>query len=33
MYSSTRIDDTDAKMADFCPTCRELFRWRLQGTV
>jgi archaemetzincin len=30
MYSSTRIDDTDAKMADFCPTCRELFRWRLQ---
>jgi archaemetzincin len=31
MYSSTRIDDTDAKMADFCPTCRELFRWRLQG--
>ena len=31
MYSSTRIDDTDAKMDDFCPTCRELFRWRLQG--
>ena len=33
MYSSTRIDDTDGKMADFCPTCRELFRWRLQGQV
>ena len=31
MYSSTRIDDTDAKMADFCPTCRELFHWRLHG--
>ncbi|MFP3869502.1 MAG: archaemetzincin family Zn-dependent metalloprotease [Syntrophobacteria bacterium] len=29
MYSSSRIQDTDAKMADFCPTCRELFRWRL----
>ena len=33
MYSSTRIDDTDAKMADFCPTCQELFRWRLQGAI
>ncbi len=29
MYSSTRIHDTDTKMAEFCPTCRELFRWRL----
>jgi archaemetzincin len=26
MYSSTRIQDTDAKTAEFCPTCRELFR-------
>jgi archaemetzincin len=31
MYSSTRIQDTDAKLADFCSTCRELFRWRLEG--
>jgi archaemetzincin len=30
MYSSTRIDDTDQKKADFCPTCRELFHWHLQ---
>ena len=33
MYSSTRIDDTDAKMADFCPACRELFHWHLQEEV
>ena len=26
MYSSTRIQDTDAKTAEFCATCRELFR-------
>ena len=26
MYSSTRIQDTDAKSAEFCATCRELFR-------
>lgn len=27
MYSSTRIEDTDCKRTDFCPTCRELFKW------
>jgi archaemetzincin len=27
MYSSTKIRDTDAKTGEFCPTCRELFRW------
>jgi archaemetzincin len=30
MYSSTRIQDTDFKRADFCPTCAELFRWHLE---
>ena len=25
MYSSTRIQDTDVKTAEFCATCRELF--------
>jgi len=25
MYSSTRIQDTDGKTAEFCPTCGELF--------
>lgn len=30
MYSSWRIQDTDAKLADFCPTCRELFKWNLE---
>lgn len=29
MYSSTRIEDTDVKHAEFCPTCFELFRWLL----
>ena len=29
MYSSTRIEDTDFKRSDYCPTCFELFRWRL----
>lgn len=33
MYSSTRIRDTDAKMAEFCPTCRELFKWRLKNEI
>lgn len=30
MYSSTRITDTDLKNPSFCPTCAELFRWRLE---
>jgi archaemetzincin len=30
MYSSTRIQDTDAKTAEFCATCRELFRKSLE---
>lgn len=30
MYSSVRIEDTDAKQADFCPTCSELFTWRVE---
>lgn len=29
MYSSVRIEDTDFKSADFCPTCLELFHWFL----
>jgi len=29
MYSSTKIEDTDFKQADFCPTCSELFKWQL----
>ena len=29
MYSSTRIEDTDFKQPDFCPTCSELFKWNL----
>jgi archaemetzincin len=29
MYSSTKIEDTDFKQADFCPTCSELFKWYL----
>ena len=27
MYSSTRIENTDLKKTDFCPTCHELLRW------
>ena len=27
MFSSTRIEDTDIKCAEFCPTCFELFKW------
>ena len=30
MYSSTQIEHTDFKNADYCPTCSELFRWRLE---
>lgn len=29
MYSSTRIQDTDLKKIDFCPSCRDLFNWYL----
>jgi archaemetzincin len=29
MSSSTRIQDTDQKHFDFCHTCSELLRWRL----
>lgn len=29
MYSSTRIEDTDSKQTEFCPTCSELFKWHL----
>lgn len=30
MYSSSRIEDTDCKNPEFCPTCRELFQWILE---
>lgn len=30
MYSSTRIQDTDSKEIDFCPTCKGLFQWYLE---
>ena len=30
MYSSTRIEDTDLKQPDFCPTCFELYQWYLK---
>jgi archaemetzincin len=30
MYSSTRIEDTDHKSPDYCPTCFELFQWYLK---
>lgn len=30
MYSSTRIEETDAKRPAFCPTCIDLFHWHLQ---
>ena len=30
MYSSTRIEDTDLKEIDFCSTCFELIRWRIE---
>ena len=33
MYSSTRIEDTDRKEVDFCPTCSELFRWNMDSLL
>ncbi|MBU1904228.1 MAG: archaemetzincin [Proteobacteria bacterium] len=30
MYTSTRIEDTDLKKPDFCPTCLELFNWHMK---
>jgi archaemetzincin len=33
MYSSTRIEDTDRKSADYCSTCSELFKWRMEKTL
>lgn len=33
MYSSTRIEDTDSKQSDFCPTCIELFQWHLDRYI
>ena len=30
MHSSTRIEDTDFKQSEFCPTCFELFKWCLE---
>ena len=33
MYSSVRIEDTDAKQPDFCPTCFELFQWYLKKSL
>jgi len=33
MYSSTRIEDTDVKQPDFCPTCFELFQWYLEKAL
>ncbi len=33
MYSSVRIEDTDLKQPDFCPTCFELFQWYLKKSL
>jgi archaemetzincin len=33
MYSSVRIEDTDVKQPDFCPTCFELFQWYLKKSL
>ena len=33
MYSSVRIEDTDAQQPDFCPTCFELFQWYLRKSL
>jgi len=30
MYSSCRIEDTDCKSSEFCPSCRELFKWMVE---
>ena len=29
MFSSSRIEDTDFKQPDFCPTCLELLKWHI----
>ena len=29
MFSSTKIENTDSKEADFCPSCYDLFRWNI----
>jgi archaemetzincin len=31
MHSSTRIEDTDFKKPQFCPTCFELMRWYMKN--
>ena len=33
MYSSTRIEDTDYKQSDFCPTCSDLFNWLIKKCI
>jgi len=33
MYSSTRIEDTDYKSCEFCPTCQELLKWYIQKSA
>jgi len=33
MYSSTRIEDTDFKDSEFCPTCLDLFHWFLKKSL
>ena len=33
MYSSTRIEDTDFKHSEFCPTCLDLFQWFLKKSL
>jgi len=30
MYSSTHIEHTDQKGPEFCPSCGELFKWRVR---
>ena len=33
MSSATRISDTDHKKSQFCPSCSELFKWYLGGSL
>ncbi len=33
MYSSTKVQDTDLKKMDFCPSCRDLFNWYLEQAL
>jgi len=33
MYSSVRIEDTDMKRTNFCPTCYDLFKWHLDKSL